>query len=480
MEQMSGLDASFLYLESPTTPMHVGSLVVYDQSLAPDGVVRFREILDLIGERVALARCFRQKVVRVPLDLDHPWWVEDEDFDLEHHVRHIALPKPGDWRQLCILTARLVSLPLDPTRPLWELWVIEGLDAVEGYPPGSFAVVSKIHHAAIDGMSGAEIFAALHDPEPGAHREIADEWRPEPEPSPLELLARAGIGNVTRPLAGLQALGRLVPAVGRTVRSLRRGDAGLPRLRPPITRFNTTVSSHRVFEGRRFALTDVKRVRSLVPGATVNDVVLAVVGGALRRYLSHHDELPDRSLVAMAPVSTRPPERAGRGGNEVSSLFVPLGTDIADPVGRLEAVHRATRASKELDRAIGARVLTDFGRFGPMRLASLAARLYTRTGLARRTGMPMNCVVTNVPGPQFPLYMGRARVLDIYGIGPILDGMGLIHPVMSYDGGLTISFTGCRDQMPDPGVYAAFIEASMGEYLAAVAGTGGGGDDPGA
>ncbi|RMH78682.1 MAG: wax ester/triacylglycerol synthase family O-acyltransferase, partial [Actinomyces sp.] len=448
------LDASFLYLESPTTPMHVGSLVVYDQSEAPGGIIRFREILELVRERLPLARCFRQKAVRVPLDLDHPWWVEDENFDLEHHVRHIALPKPGDWRQLCILTARLVSLPLDPTRPLWELWVIEGLDAVEGYPPGSFAIVSKIHHAAIDGVSGAEIFAALHDLEPGARREIPDDWRPEPDPNALELLARAGINNVTRPVAGLQALGRLVPAVGDTIGRVRRGEAGLPRLRPPVTRFNTTVSAHRVFEGRRFALADVKKVRRLVPGSTVNDVVLAVVGGALRRYLIDHDELPDRSLVAMAPVSTRTEATRGAGGNEVSSLLVPLATDVADPVDRLAAIHAATRASKELDRAIGARVLTDFGRFGPMRLASLAARLYTRTGLARRAGMPMNCVVTNVPGPQFPLYMGHARVLDIYGVGPIVDGMGLIHPVMSYDGGLTVSFTGCRDQLPDPGRYA--------------------------
>ncbi len=458
--QLSGQDASFLYLETPNAPQHIGSVVIYDQSGAEGGIITFKEVLAAIDSRLQFARCFRQKLVSVPFGLDHPYWVEDPNFDLEFHVRHIALPKPGDWRQLCIETSRLMSRPLDMTRPLWEMIVIEGLDAVEHLPPGCFAIVSKIHHSAIDGVSGAEIFAALHDLEPGESRPGDDNWKPEADPSVVMRLTRASTNFATRPLRFARVVGRAVPGLGAASRVLRSDDvSGLGSA--PRTRFGGRVSPHRVFEGRGFALDEVKRIRKSVPNATVNDAILTIVGGAMREYLLANNELPEKSLVAMAPVSVRAEGEEGSAGNQVSAIFPKLHTDIDDPLERLAAVQAGTSASKELNNAIGARTLADFTAFGPMRLAGRAARLYSRSGLLARAGLPFNCVVTNIPGPDFPLYFGEAKVVGLYGLGPILDGMGLIHPVFSYLGTITISFTSDREMLPDPAEYAACIERSF-------------------
>lgn len=458
MRQLSGLDTAFLHLETASTPMIVGSIVTYQQG---DGeVVRFKEILEHIESRLPRARCFRERLLDVPFHADRPYWVDDERFDLEYHVRHVALPKPGDWRQLCIQAARILARPLDMRRPLWEMTVIEGLDAVQGCPPGSFAIVIKIHHAAIDGVSGAEIFEAIHDLEPAMEPTPSSHYTPRPAPTTGELLVRATVNNVARPLRALEAVGRAAPGVGRVVSQLREHELELPDTNVMTTRFNSAVSPHRVIGGHRYELGDIKTLRSAVPGATVNDVVISIVGGALRAYLTHHDELPSASMVAMAPISTRSTEESGEAGNRISSMFVQLGTDIDDPVVRLAKVAESTAAGKKLDQAIGAQTLTDFAAYGPLRLASRAARFYARAGLARRTGLPMHTMVTNVPGPQQPLFLGRSKVLDLYGSGPITDGMGLIHPVFSYDGGLTVCFTADRAQLPDPERYAAALESS--------------------
>lgn len=461
-QQLSGQDAAFLYLETPNAPLHIGSVVIYDQSGAQGGVITFKQVLAAVEDRLRFARCFRQKLVSVPLGLDHPYWVEDPGFDLEFHIRHLALPKPGDWRQLCIQTARLMSRPLDMRKPLWELTVIEGLDAVEHLPPGCFAVVSKIHHAAVDGVSGAEIFAALHDLEPGETRPGVDTWRSERDPAVVELLARAAVNNVTRPVRLAGVAGRAVPGLGSAARRIQRDELTAPGTAPK-TPFGARVSPHRVFEGRAFDLADVKQIRKSVEGATVNDVILTIVGGGLRSYLLSRGELPDASLVAMAPVSVRAEGEEGTAGNRVSAIFPKLRTDIEDPLERLRAVHEATSDSKELNSAIGARTLADFQTFGPMRLAGRAARLYSRSGLLARAGLPFNCVVTNVPGPPFPLYFGDAKVVALYGLGPIMDGMGLIHPVFSYLDTITISFTSDRAMIPDPAVYADCLERSFDE-----------------
>jgi WS/DGAT/MGAT family acyltransferase len=465
VEQLSGQDATFLYLESARMPMHIGSVNVYDQSTAPGGQVRFKQILDLVESRLHRARAFRQRLARVPLELDYPYWINDPDFDLEFHVRHIALPKPGDWRQLCIQVARLHSRILDLSRPLWEMYVIEGLDEVAGLPAGSYALLTKIHHAAIDGATGAEITAALHDLSPEGSVVAPDrQWVAERPPSDLELMLRTYGNNVRQPFRLLKVLSDAVPAVARVQRQLRReelhraGDV-------PRTLFNATVSPHRVFEGRDFALSDVKAIRRAMPGVTVNDVVLAICGGAIRRYLLHRGALPEQSLVAMAPVNVRTDDQAGAAGNQVSAMAVALRTDVPDALDRLRAVHAHTRDAKELSQAYGARLMTDLNRHIPAATLALAGRLVTRMGVANVIKPLFNCVVTNVPGPQIPLYMNGARMVTQYGLGPVGDSVGLFIPVLSYNGRLTISFTSCREIMPDPAYFAACIEESFAELL---------------
>lgn len=267
MEQLSAMDASFVYLESTSAPMHIGSFTIFDPSTAPDGKVGFKDILRCIEGRLDGARIFRQKLVRVPGDLDHPYWVEDEDFDLEFHVRHIALPKPGDWRQLCIQVARLHARPMDMTRPLWEFTVIEGLDNVEGVPKGSFALTQKMHHAAVDGKSGLEMSLALLDGDADMKpRKFERAWEPETPPSQLNLLARANFNNWTNPVRGLRTLRNLLPMPKRLLDVRRefqqRDDA---KENAPKTRFNRSISPHRVFDGKLFSLKDIKSIRNSFP-----------------------------------------------------------------------------------------------------------------------------------------------------------------------------------------------------------------------
>jgi diacylglycerol O-acyltransferase len=473
MQQLSGLDASFLYFETANAPMHVGGLLIYDQSTAPGGAVRFKDILKFYEERMHRARSFRQKVVRVPLNLDHPYWVEDSDFDLEFHLRHIALPKPGDWRQLCIQVARLNSRALDHARPLWEAYVIEGLDNIPGLPKGSYAVLSKIHHAAIDGVSGAEMSAAVHDLEPVVDIVKAErEWKGEREPTSVELITRAHLNNLRKPFNLAKVMTQSVPALARVGAGLATRKLRPPRLpgQVPRTRFNGKVSPHRVFEGRRFDLAEIRAIKNSVENATVNDVVLTICGGALRKYLESKRELPDTSMVAMAPISVRSDDQRGHAGNQVSGMLVSLHTEIADPRARLIAVHDGTIHSKELTNAVGARLMTDYTQFIPSSTAGLAARLYTRWGLANAITPMFNCVITNVPGPQVPLYSVGARLVGHFGLGPILDGMGLIMPVFSYCGGISISITSCREMVPDPEFFAQCIQDSFDDVKRATLG----------
>lgn len=464
MEQLSGLDASFINMETPNAPTHVGGLSIYDQATAPGGLVTFKGILSNIESRLHLARCFRQRIVRVPGGFDHPYWIEDPNFDLEFHVRHIALPKPGDWRQLCIQVARLHARPLDLEKPLWELYVIEGLDDVEGLPPGCFATLMKVHHAAIDGVSGMEMTAAIHDLEPEGRPEPPEApWIAESEPSLVELALRSTVNNVRQPLRFARILSQAAPPVVRTLLDRSFEDEDERPAEVPRTRFNGKVSPHRVFEAASFSLADVKQIRKAVEGSTVNDVILAVVGGALRRYLEHHLELPLESLAAFAPISTRTDDQKGTAGNQVSGMVVTIHSDVADPVRRLEKVYRTTTSQKEMTAAIGARTMTDVTQTMPGALAGLAGRLVARTGLMSRMRPIAHCVVTNVPGPQVPLYFAGAKMVGTFGLGLPLEGLGLFHCVASYNGSITVAITACREQMPDPSFYAQCLEESFRE-----------------
>ena len=463
------MDASFLYFETPSTPGHILTVYVYDPSTAPGGAVTFKGILDHYRHRLHVTRTFRQRLVTVPLGLDHPYWIEDGDFDLEFHVRHIALPAPGDWRQLCIQIARLHSRPLDMSRPLWEATVVEGLDNVEGLAPGSFAVVQKIHHAAVDGVTLLEITSAVHDTSPDAEPPPPQgEWRGEPEPSAATLLSRAAVNNATRPGHFARVMGRTFPAARAVQQRVRRGELEAPEGNAPRTRFNGKVSGHRVVDARRFDLAEIKRIKSAVPGATVNDAVLTVVGGALRQYLMDQGELPPESLRVMVPISVRSEAQAGTAGNQVASMVAKLGTDIADPARRLDAVRASTHQSKAYSEASGARSMSELAEFMPGGLAALAARAASRFEMATRNAPAVNCVVSNVPGPQVPLYFAGARLEFFFGGAAVVDGMALLHGVTSYCGEVVVSVVSDRDILPDPAAYAECLDQSFEDLSAAV------------
>jgi WS/DGAT/MGAT family acyltransferase len=466
MRQLTGMDASFLYMETPSAPMHISGLGIYDPSTAPDGKVRFKDIIENIQGRMASLPTMTQSLVTVPFELDHPYWVTDGTFDPEFHIRHIALPRPGDWRQLCILISRLHSRPLDRGRPLWELYVIEGLDNVEGVPKGSFAMFTKTHHAAIDGASSVEISTAVLDLSPdfklGKDTAVVKVDR---HPSNMELMLRSGLNNIKKPFHFLGVAKNTVPALARAAAGLTRGS--LNRIRNiPRTRFNSTVSPYRVFDAISVPLEDVKKIKNSVPGATVNDAAITIVGGALNKYLSAHDELPAESLAALAPINVRS-DQDETGGNIVSGMTVQVRSDIADPMQRLQAVQQSTSRAKELTNAVGAKTMTDYTQFIPSMLTAEAARLASRFGLANRMSPSYNCVITNVPGPPIPLYCTGAKLLNSFGTGPVLDGLGLFHAIGSYCGIFSISATSCREMMPDPAFYRQCLQDSFDELLAA-------------
>ena len=467
MQQLSGLDSSFLSLETGTTPMHIGSMAIYDQSTAPGGHVAFKDILEFFEKRMHKARAFRQRLVRVPLSLDHPYWIEDPDFDLEFHVRHIALPKPGDWRQLCIQAARLHARPLDTSRPLWEAYVIEGLDNVAGVPKGSFALVTKIHHAAIDGVSGAEMAAAIHDLSPDAEvDEPLDEWAPERLPTGIELLTRSLVRSAKTPVKFSKLIYRSAPPLSRVIAGLATGRLKLP-VRVPRTRFNGKLSSHRVFDGRKFDLHEFKEIKNSQPGTTVNDVVVAVCGGALRKYLEAKSELPNESLVAMAPMSIRSAEQRETAGNLITAMSLPIRSDIADPLERLLAVHNESTQAKKLAYTMGPDLAADAAEFLPSTVSGLLTRAYASSGLVDRMPPLFNTVITNVPGVGVPLYSMGSKMVSTYGLGPVVHGLGLFQPVLSYNNTITISAVADRKMMPDPAFYSECLQQAYDELKAA-------------
>ncbi len=468
MQQISGLDATFLFLETQNAPMHIGSVGIFDPSTAPGGVVRFKRIIQTIKERAHLAPFLRQRLVEVPFNADFPYWVRDESFDPEFHIRHIALPKPGDWRQLCIQVSRLQARALDRSRPLWELYIIEGLDNVEGIPPGCFAMMTKLHHAAIDGVSSQAIAATLCDATPEI-REVdgAEQWRADTPPTPFELTAMAVENNAMRPWRYLEFLQKSVPAWTAAIEATMSGTL-TPPPSVPRTRFNQVVSPHRVFEAVDFSLEKIKAIKTDV-GGTVNDVVLAICAGALRKYLLEKDELPEQSLVSMCPVNVRDPNALTAGGNQVVSMSVPLHTDIADAKERLQAICASARGAKEYNNAIGAKAMMEMADFIPMELSVLGARVAAEQGIANFATPEFNTVITNVPGPSVPYYSNGAKHVRGWGMGPSIDGNGLFHSAGSYCGEVNMGVTCCREMMPDPSRYAELLLESFSELEQATA-----------
>jgi WS/DGAT/MGAT family acyltransferase len=463
MRQLSARDAGFLYADTRHSNANVTLIQIYDQSTAPGGKVRFKSILAHIESRLAGLPIFRSKLQRVPLDLDHPYWVDDPNFDLEYHVRHIALPKPGDWRQFCIQASRIHARPLDLNRPLWEIYVVEGLDSLLELPAGSFALLTKIHHAAVDAEGGSRIAMLLHDLTPSALPPAPPKpWFPQRAPGSVQLLLRGCVNSVLSPLQLRTPLARKL-ADGAEAAWAFANDLLVRPEQVLATRFNSVVSAHRVFDTRRFMVEEFEAIRTLVPGASVNDAVLAVCGGALRKHLHAIGELPGSSLTAVTPLHAR--RRAGDVSRSFTWLRVQLGTDLDDPVRRLALVHQQTAAALGPDGEAPA----DGGDGSHQASATLAisSRMQSLLSLGSGRRAPSaSCTLTNVAGPSVPLYLNGARMTYFSAIMPISDGMGLVFAVTSYDGRIIISPTSCRELLPDPEAFTQQLRDSFQEYLA--------------
>jgi WS/DGAT/MGAT family acyltransferase len=477
-------------METATTFGHVSSLNIYDPTTAPGGA-GLDATKQIILERIDHLAPFRRRLVEVPLGLDLPYWIDDAGFDIDFHVRHHAVAPPGTPEQLGETVSRIVARPLDRSRPLWELYVIEGLEG------GAIAQLTKVHHATIDGASGATMLAALLDTDPHARPSGATAtWEPEPAPTDAELLLRTfqelarrpeklvrQYLRFTRELAaasgsgGVRALADLVaqPFPGRLGQLLRdrlRRDYGtdvdkppaLPPTMAPRTPFNRPITAHRRFAFTTIPLDDAKAVRR-AHGCTFNDVVMALSSGTLRRYLLAHGALPEDPLIAMVPVSIRAGDEADPFQNRVSFLLANLATDEPDPVARLHAVRSSMLAAKESFGAIPAATLQDFTQFAPPAIAARAMRMYSRLRIADRMNPPFNLVISNVPGPPYPLYLAGARLLHFYPVSAIADGQGLNMTVQSYDGNLDFGFIACRELVPDLWRLVDHLHESLEELL---------------
>ncbi len=450
--------------------MHVGGVYFLDASKTGKDF-SYEKFYELIESRLHIARIFRQRLVEVPMGMGHPFWIEDPDFDLEVHLPRIGAPRPGGKHELMRLAANLFGKPLNRSRPLWEITFVDGVDDYPGLSEGSFAFISRVHHAAIDGMSGAEIMGALLDAEPNPKPvRYEDDWEPESIPGAAELITRSSAklrrtpGELVR-FVGEVAGGASKLAAATVSRQFKLKPPTLP-MRAPRTRLNGIVRAHRSFGGVEFELRRVKDLRRKVPGATVNDVVLAMCSGALRQYLEHHDELPEKELIAMAPISVRDRSKKRAMGNEVSAMLVALATDRADPIERLRRINANTTSSKAYSAAIPANKLIEFV---PSAVASQASRLYTRMQVSARHAPFFNLVITNVPGPPIPMYVAGARVHSGFGMAPVFDGLGMLLVVTSMAGKMAISITACRRAVPDVEFFEQCLLASLAELEAAPA-----------
>lgn len=484
MERMSGLDASFLYVETPTAHMHVSAVMVLDPSTIPDGEYSFDWVLDQVERRLVPQKEFRRIPVRVPFNLNHPVWIEDPHFELRRHVKRIGVAAPGGPEELAELADEILGTPLERTKPLWEIWVVEGLER------GHVGLVAKMHHATIDGVTGTNMMVHLFDLEAAAEPPPRP-GLPEPEevPSDLELVLHGIRSRVRRPLRAVRTLRDTGEAAVNVARRRLTGAGGMPApFRAPRTSLNGAITPRRSTAFVDVSLDDVKAVKDAL-GVTVNDVVLAVCGGTLARYLEENGENPEKALTAICPVSVHGDsdgdssgdssgdrsgdssgdtagETGGDGTNKISALFASLATDVADPIERIRQVSEVSRAAKDEHRAVGAGFLQGWGEFtGPN--IGLAMRLYSRTKLAERHTPFHNLVISNVPGPPFPLYFGGAELVRLHPLGPIFDGTALNITVLSYLDQIGFGLIACPANVPDIRRLAGHIPDALHELLEA-------------
>jgi WS/DGAT/MGAT family acyltransferase len=480
MQQLSPFDTQFLHIESATTAGHVGSLILLDPargSGVPLTLDRLREVLE---PRMHLVAPFRQRLVMVPFGLGRPYWVDDPYFDIEFHLREISLPEPGDDAQLGEQVSRIHARPLDRTRPLWELYLIHRLEGDRQ------AIYSKVHHAAIDGVSGAEILATLMDitVEPRIVEPPEEFWDPDPLPGAGDLLAKGLLAMVRQPveaarllpatlphladlpgaglIPGAQTVSRIGDSVVAMATAGSRGRRSVRRkITTPPTPLNATITAHRRFAFGSLPLDEVKKIKNAF-GMTVNDVVMALCATVLRRWLLDHDGLPDIPLVVAVPVSVRTDQATE--GNQISVMLVELATQIRNPRARLAAVQAAVAEAKEEFETVPATILQDLAAVIPTALSALAAKaIFQMVSLG---AFPFNLFVSNVPGPQLPLYVGGARVDGIYPVSAISDLTGALNiTLFSYDGALDFGLIACRELVPDVGKIIGYLREALDELL---------------
>jgi WS/DGAT/MGAT family acyltransferase len=472
MQQLTGLDAAFLALETANATGHVGGLCVLDPKDAPRPLTLAR-LTDVLAERLPLVPVLRRRLLNVPLGLDQPYWVDDPDFDIEYHIREIALPRPGSEAQLTEQVARLHARPLDRNRPLWEIYLITGLGKRR------VAVYTKIHHSAIDGASGAELLTVLLDLTPdGRELPASEPFTPSRPPGPGALAALAAVRLAWRPVQTLRVtneLARMLPTLAPAFSKLVGGMLGLNRGdgevistvhgRAPATPFNGPITAHRRLAFRSVDLDSVKTIKNAF-GVSVNDVVMAMCAGALRRWLGDHDALPDAPLIAMIPVSVRDPESNGALGNKVSAMLAMLPTHVTDPSQRLEIAHAATKIAKSQQATIPQGLVDQISDFAPPALTARAARVVFATGLLHRLP-PFNLCISNVPGPNVPVYLCGAKLLAHYPVSVITDGQGLNITVIGYLGQLHFGLTACRELVPDVDALAGYLVDELALLLKA-------------
>jgi WS/DGAT/MGAT family acyltransferase len=463
MESISGLDASFLYIETPTSPMHVGSVAILEGSLS------FKKFRETIASRLHMIPTLRKRLMEIPLSIDYPYWVDDPNFNLDLHLQHVALPSPGDWKALRALASRIFSEPLDRSRPLWSFTFVEGLDAIPQVPKGSVAIISKIHHVAIDGMAGAGIMSLLFDLSPEA-KDIPSprEFKPNPLPNDVGLITRSAFSFATRPLKLPRILADTLKSTVKAGFLTRAQNLDLPTapFTAPNTPLNGIISAQRKWNTAILSLERIK-VLKRVMNTTLNDVMLAICSGALRRYLLEKEKLPAKPMVAMVPISTRE-KGDGVEGNRLSAMLVQLATHIEDPIDRLEAIFENTQKGKTYQGALGANTLSGIAEAVPFGVANRATRLYSRYHIAKYHNPVFNVVITNVPGPQIPLYLNGHKLISVGGMAPIIDGMGLIITIFSYNGSVTVSPTSDQNSMPDLDLFTRYLRESANELEAAV------------
>ena len=493
MRQLSGLDSAFLNLENATQFGHVSGLSIFTRPSAPS-YEPYAAWKGQLEQRLHLLEPLRRRLAEVPLGLDHPFWINDPDFDLQFHVRHTAVPPPGSDEQLANVVGRIVARPLDRRRPLWLSYVIEGL------ADDRFAVLTVFHHAAVDGSSGMELLTLMLDEQPEGTDPPppAQPWEPERVPTDLELLARTTVGLVRKPARAVQLSARTAreighatrnPALVATANQVRRSLGGplgtvlnlgrnhgddrdppppLPSVRPPRTPFNQPIGPHRKLAISSTSLDAVKAIKNAY-GTTVNDVVLAACAGGLRAWLQHHDALPEDPLVALVPVSIRTGEESDRWTNRVSMLSTVLPTNEPDPIRRLAQVHDAMASSKDIFRALPAERLTDFAEFPPPAVFARAMRVGARLRLGSRLA-PGNLVISNIPGPRRSLYAANgARLEHYFPVSVITEGQGLNITIQSYLDRLDFGLIGDPDLVPDLDAMLDAILADV-EVLARAAG----------